>query len=376
MTRRVYLCLPILLGLAWTTDKAVAQEDLKEPRPGEKLLCDWVKLLKSADAEERAKAVHALGEMRGFARVAVPSLIAALRDTDAGVRCQTATALGNMGFAATPALPALAAALQDKERSVRAAAADALRRLGPRSNLVVAAMLQALKDPDEQVGESVALFCWHGLYRGAVVGIPAMIDGLADSEAHVRKWAAFGLSRIGPEARAAVPALIKALRDESEEVRKDAAGALAYIGPQAREAVPALLAVFFEDKVPGVRSDAARALVHLHLDDTWSETSHRAWIRGENVHLTVFRALQTGNHRLLSTIALCLYAKPRPEPGKVLPTLTAALKDSDPWARVGAALVLGQMGPQAQLGRAGVARGTWRPGRGCPNLPGRGAVAD
>src|SRR5436190_23433397 len=62
---------------------------------------------------------------------------------------------------------------------------------------------------------------------------------LRDADPAVQTQGAFGLSRLGPEARTAVPALIEALQSAEPRVRQNAALALTEIGPDAREAAPA-----------------------------------------------------------------------------------------------------------------------------------------
>lgn len=74
----------------------------------------------------------------------------------------------------------------------------------------------------------------------------------------VRVRGAYGLSRLGPEARSAVPALMEAMKKDSL-VRQNAALALGQIGPSAREAVPALNEAL-SDPEWAVRRQAALAL--------------------------------------------------------------------------------------------------------------------
>ena len=78
----------------------------------------------------------------------------------------------------------------------------------------------------------------------------------------VQAQGAHGLSRLGPEARAAVPALIDALRSKEAPVRESAALALGQIGPDARTAVPALTRLT-QDPDHLVRKAAQEALQQL-----------------------------------------------------------------------------------------------------------------
>lgn len=70
---------------------------------------------------------------------------------------------------------------------------------------------------------------------------------------------AFGLSRLGPEARSAVPSLRKALGSSSDLVRQNVALALTMIGPDARDALPELTTAAGDDAW-AVRRQVALAL--------------------------------------------------------------------------------------------------------------------
>jgi HEAT repeat protein len=63
---------------------------------------------------------------------------------------------------------------------------------------------------------------------------------LKDPDLAVQAQGAFGLSRMGADAREAVPSLIRALEGESL-VKQNAALALGKVGPDAAEAVPKLI---------------------------------------------------------------------------------------------------------------------------------------
>ena len=92
--------------------------------------------------------------------------------------------------------------------------------------------------------------------------MPALIKGLADSNAQCRFWSASALGNIGPEAKQAVAALTKMLRDTPARNRARAAQALGKIGPDARTAVPDLKRLK-QDKDPSVRHEVDLALKTL-----------------------------------------------------------------------------------------------------------------
>src|SRR5262245_50891407 len=75
---------------------------------------------------------------------------------------------------------------------------------------------------------------WEGK---SVAELEAM---LRDADPNVQAQGAYGLSRLGGEARPAVKSLAEALKKGDARVRQNAALALAQIGPEAQEAVPAL----------------------------------------------------------------------------------------------------------------------------------------
>jgi HEAT repeat protein len=75
--------------------------------------------LANADAEVRAAAAWALGQMGSGAAGASADLVRALSDADAIVRGLSAVALREAGPAAASAIPALIAGLQDGDSSVR-----------------------------------------------------------------------------------------------------------------------------------------------------------------------------------------------------------------------------------------------------------------
>src|SRR5262249_7246673 len=118
--------------------------------------------------------------------------------------------------------------------------------------------IQQLKSGDgvERQGAVLAL---GKLGPGAV---PALAEALKDKEiVNVRLWAAWGLRRIGAEAKAAVPQLEAALKDESRLVRFEAAIALWAISKQ-KSAIPALIDLL-KNKDANARWRSAEALERI-----------------------------------------------------------------------------------------------------------------
>ena len=81
-----------------------------------------------------------------------------------------------------------------------------------------------------------------------------------------RNAAAYALSGMGPEAKAAVPALIAALDDPEPTVRFPVCIALGEIGPEAREAVPALTKAL-DDRNDDVAAMARKAIIKITGED-------------------------------------------------------------------------------------------------------------
>ena len=123
---------------------------------------DWVAALKSSDPLERRLAAHALAEIGGAARKAVPALTEALRDPVSFVRVWAAAALARIEPENANAIPALVAGTRDQIYFVRSLAAWHLGRLGPTHPGIKSAVpeLRALlndKDPSVRAEAIVAL---------------------------------------------------------------------------------------------------------------------------------------------------------------------------------------------------------------------------
>src|SRR5262245_27207036 len=89
--------------------------------------------------------------------------------------------------------------------------------------------------------------------------ITALVDALKDSDADVRKQAAWALGRIRSEQ--SVDGLMAAMRDADQDVRKQAIWALGRI--QSPKAVDALTAALKDSNIE-VRRSAAQALAQIY----------------------------------------------------------------------------------------------------------------
>jgi HEAT repeat protein len=136
----------------------------------------------------------------------------------------------------------------------------ACRAKAPYEGRGVAELERMLRDANPAVQAQGA----YGLSRlgsEARSAVPALIAALK-KESLVRQNAALALGQIGPDARDAVPALCEALGDSEWTVRRHAALALGHIGPQARQAIPALHKLS-RDLDPLVRQAAKTALQQI-----------------------------------------------------------------------------------------------------------------
>jgi HEAT repeat protein len=89
------------------------------------------------------------------------------------------------------------------------------------------------------------------------------VRALQDPDARLRQKAAAKLGNVGPADAAVLPALLGALEDRDPGVRCEAMRALVKFGPEAGEAVPILTAMRQRDRDARVRAHAAQALRKL-----------------------------------------------------------------------------------------------------------------
>lgn len=355
-------------------------------------------ILENGADGQRCDAADRLKEMGPWAAQAVPALVNAVKnDSYEYARCNAAEALGEIGPQAAPAIPALATALEENESDyvaaravealgkigdpkaiavliaglenedsyVRMHAVWALETFGPKAKAAIPTLVRALKN-DEANG------CFVAAALGAIdaegISTPVLIDALGNEDCDMRRFAAFGLSRMGRKAGAAEKALRDGLRDrdlgariaaaraywsvsgKADEavgalrsvlqaphewlVQMWAAGALAEIGPAAKAAVPELIACLKSD-ARYVVSSSAEALGKIGPDAASAVPALAAQLD------------ECDDDYCRVCIAQALWRINRSE--RSLPLLQDVLRDPrDYMAISGAVEALGEMGPKAK----------------------------
>lgn len=235
--RYSFFVMCLLVGLAYLT--LPGQSEAATTYEG-RTFGEWESRLRDPSEADRVQAVLAMTHLPPGESVL--ALIRVLReDPSPRVREEAALALRRIKKTVGRAIPALQQALKDPDPNVRYAAA-----------LTLARERQLVKIPDADPSQRETF----PVARSGRENMPALVDGLKDSDARVRQGTATLLARLGPAAKAAVPELLDALQDPSPGVQQAAADAITQIGP---EAVPALVAALTVPKASD-RESAAWAL--------------------------------------------------------------------------------------------------------------------
>jgi len=211
-----------------------------------------LKTLRDPDPEVAAFAVEAVASISGDRR-AIPFLSRMLRSPSETLRRKAGYALAAIGIDGDHTLDT---ALKDPNLAVRRQAAKSLERTHPDSAFVVSVLAEAVKDRSILVRRE-AIRVLHNIGPSAApAAIPALVEGLKDSDAGVRAGAADVLWSYGEAGAEAVPALIAATTDPDQNVRRSAIRALPSNGGTA-EIIHALTKSLQD---PLVATGAAEAL--------------------------------------------------------------------------------------------------------------------
>jgi HEAT repeat protein len=176
----------------------------------------------------RVAVAYTLGQMGPTAAPAATALAKLAADEDVNLATEAVLALAKMGPAAKIAVPTLCAALQ-KEGTNAHAIVLALGDIGPDAAVAEPLLLKAMASKDASLAVMAASALTQIQPRSAKAAakvIPVLVAALSDSLPETRKAAAESLGDLGPLAREAAPALQKAAKDETKDVREAAAKAL------------------------------------------------------------------------------------------------------------------------------------------------------
>jgi HEAT repeat protein len=190
----------------------------------------------------------------------------ALKDKDAEVRATAATAAGNLGAGAVMAVPALISQLQDDpSKEARETAARALGRIGKAAKDERRAVPQlrtsAANDADP-VTRVVALGALAMMEVDVAEQVTALRKFLHDESPLVRMKAAHGLGMIGSAAKSAAPDIVQVLeRAADAHHRGYIARALGNTGDPA--SLPALYKALRDETDPGARGEIQGAIARL-----------------------------------------------------------------------------------------------------------------
>lgn len=266
-----------------------------------------LKALKSSDPKVRAAAVRALGVAE--CKEAVEPLLAMVEDEDSDVRLAVLLALGRIGD--TRALPALIDALNAEWPVARAVSVRSLGSMGPAG---LEPLISALNDVDLIVRHAAVKQLAKSEDPRAFKALVAKLEG-PDRKLHRRIIRTFG-ERRNPRA---IPAIMAAVARESRLIH-DGRRALRQIGEAGVPQVIEALAMPEDD----VKVLAARALAEFQDPRAIGPLVTALGTVGPLARADICEALESF--------------------GKAsVPPLVAALGDSSPRMREGAAYALGRI---------------------------------
>ena len=186
-----------------------------------------------------------------------------LRSAGEADRLQAANALGFARAAAAPAVDVLIAALDDDSPHVQLNACYALGAVG-------AAAVDPLIGVLDRYGEMYRSYPPYGIGHAAhalgAIGapaVPALAQALSSPHAHVRTNAAYALGEMGHRAASALGALAAALAASEEEVRRHLLSAISLVGQPQDRALAVLGAALQREANSELRQLAIQGMMRL-----------------------------------------------------------------------------------------------------------------
>ena len=221
--------------------------------------------LTSTRVEVRRAAIRALihSDLSELLREEIQT---ALKDSDADVRATAATAVGNLGTAAVPAVPTLIGQMQkDPSKEARETAARALGRIGkaaPKDRRALPGLRQTADRDADPVTRVVALGALAMMEVEVPEQVAALRKYLHNDNDLVRMKAAHALGMIGMAARATAPDIITVLKRASDSHQRGyIARALGNTADPA--SLPALYKALENESDAGARGEMRGAISRL-----------------------------------------------------------------------------------------------------------------
>jgi HEAT repeat protein len=342
---------------------ALEQLESLAPAEGAPAVMAIASALDDKDPAVKIAALAALSSLRNQAKPAVDKIIGLIDSTDSVTSHNALIVLGTIGPEASGAREAIVAALEGDDPGKAIHAAWALARISPRGDDALAKALpkiaQALVQNPELRTDAIRTLVTVGqpgvkLVRRLLFNEDARVQFAAtqiaiglgpvageatedlirvlgsDAPPMLLASTAQALGSIGPAASAAADPLAKLLGSEDVSVRANAADALGKIGVSSPDAVERLINAT-KDENAAVRREAMTALGTAAVDDDWKARITATLIDGlDDANPGVQVASLEGLNRL---------GLPKAE--------LLARELSDPRAAAMAAVLLGEMGPNA-----------------------------
>jgi HEAT repeat protein len=213
--------------------------------------------LSSSSQEAAARALGAIGPA---AKQAVLSLLRSLADTNSHARAEAGLALLLIHAEPQLVVPALMNCLSDPHSDMRALSVQALGAFGADAQPAVPALIEIYeKNTADSLEAATSL---GDIGPAAKSAIPALLRGLANTNAELRRLSILSLGRIHTEPKLVVPALMNSLSDTGMNIPFESMIALGKFGPDARSALPSLTNLLSASN-PNLRQEGTNAINHI-----------------------------------------------------------------------------------------------------------------
>ncbi|MBT9313152.1 HEAT repeat domain-containing protein [Leptothoe kymatousa] len=327
--------------------------------------------LSVAEPEDRQRAAREIGKIGADAKDALTALIKTAQDLDGDVRASAIQSIGKLGQSSELVVHTLMQASEDTEPHVRAQAVSALVELSVVSNSTQMRFLELLGDADIKV-QTIAILGLEAAGKADEATLKGLRQMLESSSSSICLQAAKTLMSLEQSDRLIIQAIINQLDDEDYRVRIHAAELIGELDSgsdllDSLETVLEKLEYLLNDRAPGVRTSAAKALIKLDQESEFSIKGLLALLKDTNANVRSDAAQKLGilnngsrevveelegllndkDYQVRASAAEALGKLDRSLPS-VLEKLTLLLDDKYPEVQSSAAEALGNLGNSAK----------------------------